>query len=209
MAGTRPAQQWGAGLRVLTPEHEEQRPHQHAQELWCEPRANFWAVHGGPCSLSRKKTQSSHEAHHSHSGHTQATCPQPSPLSARGTHPTSSSPWHRSFLSKATISLQQHVSLATVSGLGAWRGDLLQAGRTETLAPGDGATRCEAGPWWPSAMLNSVPEATGQTDQDPSHPTPCCCHSNPSQQPSRPVVCPNNALSGLNLFELSYYSKST
>ena len=52
----------------------------------------------------------------------------------------------------------------------------------------------------------SVPEATGQTEQDPSRPTPCCCHSSPSQQPSWPVVCPSNTLSGLNWFELCYYS---
>lgn len=52
----------------------------------------------------------------------------------------------------------------------------------------------------------SVPEATGQTEQDPSRPTPCCCHSSPSQHPSQPVVCPSNTLSGLNWFELSYYS---
>ena len=163
-AGSRPARKGGpaSGCWLLSREAEASSTR---KELCCEPRAPI-PISGPSTGALQPLQEEGKKFPWSSSFPTvvmlRPRVPQPSPLSFRGTHPqTSSSPWHRSFLSKATTSLQHHTSLATVSRPKAWGGDVLQAGRIEILAPGDGATRCDAEPWWPSAVLTGVSQKPG------------------------------------------------
>ena len=70
---------------------------------------------------------------------------------------------------------------------------MLQAGRIEILAPGDGATGCDSGPRWPSAVLNGVSQKPGarqsKTPHAPPHAVSTALHLyNPPGQRSAPMT---------------------